>query len=240
MVFFFDLDNTLLDDNSAQAKYLPVLFKNFGNYINCSEDEFRQRWREATPRYHQLYAEGAITFEEQRFRRVRDSFNNPSLDEDILRAIIATFDSVFSTSWTLFPETIPVLQKLQDFPLGIITNGSIEQQSRKIDFTNIRSYFDCIVISEEVGIAKPHPEIFHHACSLLHCSPEDCYFIGDSLENDVLGALSAGMKPVWFNSTDTPVPERFSSIKIISNLEEVLKLPLNDDLHPSRANSRNS
>lgn len=231
MVFFFDLDNTLLDDGAAQARYLPLLYHRFKEYILCTEGDFRLRWKEALPKYHQLYAERKISFEEQRILRVRDSFNNPTLSNDIVRSIIGTFDDLFSESWTLFPDTLFVLNSLRQYPLGIITNGSASQQALKIDRTGLRPYFDCILISEELGIAKPQKEIFLHACQKLQCLPEECYFIGDSWENDVVGSAAAGMNAVWFNHERKPLPDSGIPTRSIYTLSEVLNLPRDFCLH---------
>ncbi len=224
MVFLFDLDNTLLDDNAAQKKYLPVLYNRFQHSIHCSFDEFSNRWKDTLPKYHQLYAEGRITFEEQRFLRVKESFNNNLLTLEELRRITSCFDELFADSWSLFPDTQEVLQHLKEYKLGIITNGSSTQQLLKINRTAIRHYFDCIVISEEVGVAKPNPAIFHYACKLLNCNPSDCYFIGDSWENDIEGSRRAGMKAVWYNHNNKPLPDNQTSVYVIYSLKEILKL----------------
>lgn len=224
MVFLFDLDNTLLDDHAAQATYLPLLYERFKEYVRCSEEEFRARWKEALPRYHQLYAEGKLTFEEQRTLRFQDSFSNTELDSRILTAITAYFEEILPKSWKLFDDALEVLHSLQEYPLGLITNGALSTQSKKIDVTGIRDFFDCIVISEEVGCAKPNPAIFHYACSQLHCVPEECYFIGDSWENDVLGSLSAGMNAVWINTEHQPLPEPRTDVIVFTRLRDVLTL----------------
>jgi len=66
---------------------------------------------------------------------------------------------------------------------------------------------DVMVFSEDVGVAKPRPEIFLHALEKLGVEPEDALFVGDRLVNDVQGAAQAGMTTVqalWFNADDTP------------------------------------
>lgn len=224
MVFLFDLDNTLLDDHAAQASYLPMLYERFKEYVRCSEEEFRARWKEALPRYHQLYAEGKLSFEEQRILRIQDSFSNNELDPRVLTAIIAYFEEILPKSWKLFDDALDVLTNLQQYPLGLITNGALSIQSKKIDVTGIRDFFDCIVISEEVGFAKPNPEIFLYACSQLHCQPEECYFIGDSWENDVLGSLAAGMNAVWITTEQQLMPEPRTDVIVFTRLRDVLTL----------------
>jgi HAD superfamily hydrolase (TIGR01509 family) len=64
---------------------------------------------------------------------------------------------------------------------------------------------DVMVFSEEVGFAKPEPEIFLHALQELGVEPEDAMFVGDRLESDVQGAANLGMTTVqalWFSADD--------------------------------------
>ena len=85
------------------------------------------------------------------------------------------------------------------FTLGIISNGLPDVQYQKLDAVGTRSHFSCIVLSEEFGIAKPDPRIFHHALSLVSILPDEAVYVGDSFENDVVGALDAGMQACWYN-----------------------------------------
>jgi putative hydrolase of the HAD superfamily len=67
---------------------------------------------------------------------------------------------------------------------------------------------DVIVLSEEVGVSKPDPEIFLHALRTIGVDPEAAMFVGDGLVNDVQGAANVGMTTVqalWFAADDTPV-----------------------------------
>ena len=67
--------------------------------------------------------------------------------------------------------------------------------------------FDVIVFSEELGVSKPQPEIFHYALGQLGVEPENAVFVGDGLRTDVQGAAQVGMTTVqalWFNADDTP------------------------------------
>jgi putative hydrolase of the HAD superfamily len=91
--------------------------------------------------------------------------------------------------------------------LGIVTNGSLEVQYAKIDTLHIRHYFDCIVISEEVGFRKPDPMIFVKAAEMLSMEPKECIYIGDLYNTDAVGAKKAGMKSCWFNPHGHQAPD---------------------------------
>ena len=109
------------------------------------------------------------------------------------------FDELFETfrskAWELFPETKGVLTtlKAKGLMLGIISNFD----SRIYDVCSdlgINTYFDSIVISSEVGYAKPSPEIFSIALDRSGIHPSHCIHIGDSIEHDLYGASSVGIR----------------------------------------------
>jgi putative hydrolase of the HAD superfamily len=67
---------------------------------------------------------------------------------------------------------------------------------------------DVMVLSDEVGVRKPDPEIYRFGCRLLGIEPSEAIHVGDDLENDVQGAAAAGIKTIqalWFVADDRPV-----------------------------------
>ena len=57
----------------------------------------------------------------------------------------------------------------------------------------LAAWVDSLVISSEVGYRKPHPSFFRAACDHLGLPPERVLCVGDDLENDVRGAIRAGL-----------------------------------------------
>lgn len=57
--------------------------------------------------------------------------------------------------------------------------------------------FDVIVISGEVGVAKPDPEAFRLVCAQLGIDPAATWHVGDDLTTDVGGAKASGLVAVW-------------------------------------------
>lgn len=112
--------------------------------------------------------------------------------------------------------------------VGIITNGSTQRQKAKIINTNLNSYFDTIIISEESGFSKPDKRIFELALNKLNVQPEDTLFVGDNLEKDIGGCQNANIKGIWFNpnmiknNTDTkPYAEITSFDSLLSYCGEI-------------------
>ncbi|MEX2543246.1 MAG: HAD family hydrolase, partial [Trueperaceae bacterium] len=65
--------------------------------------------------------------------------------------------------------------------------------------TGIAEYFDSILISGNLGFAKPDPRIFSLAADSLGVSSRECIFVGDNPERDIVGAGRSGMRTVWIS-----------------------------------------
>ncbi|MED3646505.1 HAD-IA family hydrolase [Halalkalibacterium halodurans] len=83
--------------------------------------------------------------------------------------------------------------KLKNYRLGIITNGESLLQRIKLKKLGIERYFEVVVISEEVGISKPHGVIFRKAVDMLGVQVGHSISIGDHLYNDIYGASLEGL-----------------------------------------------
>jgi len=89
-----------------------------------------------------------------------------------------------------------------------VSNGLGEVQRSRIERLGIAHYFDAIVISGEVGTAKPGSAIFDIAFELLgRPDPSGAVMIGDSLESDMAGAANYGIDSCWYNPNGAPAPE---------------------------------
>ena len=89
-----------------------------------------------------------------------------------------------------------------------------------LDGLGIASQFDSVLISSQVGHAKPDPGIFQVALTRHEVSPEEVLFVGDTPEADVAGAEGAGIKGVLLD----PKARQQSDFTCITNLKEVLSL----------------
>ena len=95
--------------------------------------------------------------------------------------------------FTLYDDALPVLAELRrhDLKLGLISNGSRDLA----EFVRHHALdVDCAVGSRDFGRAKPHPDIFHRALSLLGVRADETAMVGDSYEDDIEGARALGMQ----------------------------------------------
>ena len=96
-----------------------------------------------------------------------------------------------------FSDTVETLEYLKGkYLLGVVTNGYIETQNRKVEKAGITKYFDLILTSQEAGVLKPDPQIFRLAAERLGVNVDECVYVGDIFSNEIRGALNAGMDAV--------------------------------------------
>lgn len=94
-----------------------------------------------------------------------------------------------------------------------------DYQYAKLERLGILRDMDFIVSSEETGSEKPERRLFDCCVEKAGCAASDCAFVGDSLENDVLGAQRAGLSPIWL--CGQPQKELPPNVKQIGSLGEL-------------------
>ena len=109
--------------------------------------------------------------------------------------------------------------------LGIITNGFTELQSIRLSRTGFQDAFSPVVISEQLGKAKPDVAIFNHAFSLMgDPDKHQVLMVGDNLHSDILGGINAGIDTCWLNHHGAEVSDDIAPSYQVSNLTELHQL----------------
>ena len=124
--------------------------------------------------------------------------------------------------------TISILElaKENNVKLGIITNGLSEHQWAKIKALGIESWIsrENIIVSGDYGINKPDVRIFEIMQEKLQLPNASLYYIGDSIENDIVGANNADWKGIWINRYKRKLPEDIEIYKIAENNRELFEI----------------
>jgi putative hydrolase of the HAD superfamily len=105
--------------------------------------------------------------------------------------------------------------------LGLVTNGASCLQREKLDASGLAGLFDAVVVSADLGVAKPDPRVFRHALTLLDADPRETTMVGDSIARDIDGALAAGLRAIWLNRGGRPRPVGRPDITEITTLDHV-------------------
>ncbi len=189
----FDLDSTLIDHASASA---PAV-RDWGTELGLPTDGIAERWETLSSRHYARYQAREISFQGQRRERVRDLLGR-DLSDGEADELFAGYLRRYEAGWTMYADTLPCLTPLHDagVTLGILTNGDRTQQLQKIDRFGISSFFDAIVCSSDLPYGKPHPGAFAAAAKALGHQRADVLMVGDSIDNDVRGALDAGLRAI--------------------------------------------
>lgn len=119
------------------------------------------------------------------------------------------------------------------YKLAIVSNGIGEAQRGRLEAGRMGHYFEALIVSDEAGIAKPDPRIFHAALERLGLGPHEVVFVGDSLKDDYAGAARAGIDFCFYNRKRLPLGAEHSPAYIIERLCELPEL-LQDGRHQSR------
>jgi len=197
-----------------------AFYRQFSDKLAMDEKQFRARWEEVGRLHFYRYLRGELTFEEQKRRRMLDLLSGTAVKIDHENALefFQVYLDHFEKSWEPFEDVVPCLERLRGRPLGVITNGDSTQQREKLRRMKIAGYFQVVVVSGEIGVSKPNPEIFHSACRMAGRKPEECVYIGDNLETDILACERAGMPGVWLNRRGNQLE---SHARTIRSLEEL-------------------
>ena len=111
-----------------------------------------------------------------------------------------------------------------DGTLALVTNGIGEVQRMRVARTDIGQFFDAIVISGEVGVAKPGSEIFDITFEQLgHPDKASTLIVGDSLSSDMRGGIDYGIAtclyaPNGSPETDLPITHRITDLAEIPDI----------------------
>lgn len=240
----FDLDNTLLDHNAAErqaiSSFLPRYYheERIGALLRETPERFiaaYRRWNEALWRD---LAMNRMTAEELKWQRfawtlIEVAPNFTAKDAERLgKDMGKTYLELYAEGWQLLPNADETLRTLAErYRLGLITNGFTEQQRGKLARFGWESRFDAAVLSGELGVMKPHTAIFDHTLSALGLGAQEVVYVGDHYETDVVGALAAGWRAIWFCPAPTGRPENAVGSRVenradwtISSLAELLRI----------------
>ena len=227
---FFDLDGTLCDSDAAWSIAQKDVFQLFReHYPAISEGVLTKAWGTVHQKLFQQLDAGKISMANVRDSRFQCLFEELGLPTDkVVERISDFFCSRYLTSLCLY-EDVTVIEQLHAYHVGIITNGAHDEhtdsQLSKVRHLGLSERIRSLTISGEIGIRKPKVGIFKVACERAEVLPEEAMLVGDTIENDIVGANRAGMTSVHINRTaDELVPKTADERPdyTISNLHDVL------------------
>ena len=244
-VILFDLNGTLIYQCRTTRSHMASTYAMFAqHYWDITFEAFEDAWIKVHSAFDKTVREGYHLLREDNLEGAREKLREPLYRENIANIaaelhipishqLIEKITRAFQDSWMgglrMPEENRVVLEKLfqEGYQLGIVTNF---QQPDIIEdiLKNFKIFelFRPIVISAEVRVRKPHPELFIAALEALNIlkTPEQVIYVGDNLEEDVEGAKLVGLHPILIDSENqyASLAGELRCIKSIIELPEIL------------------
>ena len=223
---FFDLDRTLWDFDAAAEVAFEMIYDKYDLKAKGipSAHEFHEVYHPINAKMWELYREDKITKD----FLCRERFIQPLAVYDIHDVALADdlgkdYEYFSPRIIRLIPGTMDLLDYLKPkYHLHLITNGFQEIQHTKLGGSGLEPYFDTLTVSEEVGVKKPNPEIFHFALRKANATAEESIMIGDEMAVDIDGARAAGIDQIFFNATGSTY--KGSVTFEVKSLLEIMKI----------------
>ena len=217
---FFDADGTLFDYNRAEAtafhKAFDLLqFRFEDSYLEAYQKINRQLWKalerhEITPAILRV-RRFELLLEALQLSGSADELNIAYVEQ--LGLCTDLVDGAYEVLETLY----------KDSRIAIVTNGLEAVQRSRLMHSTIHPFISELIISEEVGAAKPHPAFFDAAFARTgNPRRSDVLIIGDSLTSDIQGGADYGIDTCWYNPTQEAKPEGVPITYEIRHLSELL------------------
>ena len=219
---FFDADGTLFDYNAAEAAALEGAFEACGLPY---ESEIRSLYSEINARIWRDFELGRVSQQDLKTARFDRLFDAVGLTADSMEfsrhylAILGAQTALLDGAENLVRGMAGKIQML------LITNGLAEVQVPRFAASSIRHCFAEIIISGEIGLAKPDPAIFEYAFERIgRPAKERVLMIGDNLGSDILGGANYGLDTCWYNPAGVANGHGVEPTYEIRELDEILDL----------------
>jgi len=224
--YLFDLEGTLIDGALAHeraadevygilARFRPKLTKEQFQRQFAGSLRMNVRGRGGAPASPQaVYAE--------RFKRTLTWLGEE--DDNLARRLGRLYASLLLDRSAAYPDATAALPVLaRQATIAVVANGSEAALRRQIESAGLARYVTAVFGSQEVGHAKPEPELVSHALEALEIPPAEALVVGDASETDIAAARAAGVAAAWVNRAGRKWPEGVARpVRIISALTELL------------------
>lgn len=197
-IIIFDADETLFDFKKSERDAFKNTMLEFD--IEYDENHHLKLYQGINTAIWKEFEEGLITQDKlkvERFKRLSDTLN-AGFDEN---KFAKSYMKHLANASFLYEDSMKLAESLhKDYRLTIVTNGLKDVQDNRIRKSIIAKYFEDIVVSEEVKVAKPDPKIFEHTLNnIKHTDKSKVLIVGDSLTSDIQGGINFGVDTCWYN-----------------------------------------
>ena len=220
--FLLDADNTLFDYDRAEVEALDETLAQAAPLV--PREKARASYRSINAGYWKRFEQGTISLAALKVGRFSDLLGDLDQEGDAA-GLSSGYLTRLSHKAYFLPHARSVVRALsRRADLCLVTNGISMVQRGRLSLSGIADCFSAILISEELGVAKPDRRFFEAAGKALRLPPSDLLCVGDTPAADILGARAAGIDACWYapSGASWPLSEGAPDY-IIRSLKELLK-----------------
>lgn len=220
----FDNDDTIMDFQACNRNAISLLLDEIGYYHPDRYDQYE----EINLKCWRALEKGEMNQDQVKYKRFKRFFEQYAIPGNP-QAAAERFAELLGRQSILLPGTEETLRKIsKKLPIVIVTNGIATIQKARFEHSPIKEIATSIIISEEVGIAKPDPNIFKIALDSVHVCAKDALMVGDGVESDVHGANNAGIDVCWVNPGKKVLPKGIHAEYEITDIIDCIGIALQD------------
>lgn len=197
-VVIFDADGVLFDFERAEKFALEGMMKHYK--LEYDPEYHLKHYKEINSAVWDEFERELISAEALKSERFRRFFDRIGMNLNPQEVSLRYMDYL-SEAGFLLEGAVEILEGLKEkVRLVLMTNGLSLVQNGRLKQSDLAKYFEEIIISEEIGYAKPNPEIFKIAFEKIkYNNKKKVLMVGDSLKSDVQGGINFGIDTCWFN-----------------------------------------
>jgi putative hydrolase of the HAD superfamily len=234
-IVFFDAANTLLHLNKSVAEIYAEFASKHGDFVNPQslKTPLKHVWQDMINKYHDN-KDMRYGVDEESSKRWWKEFLGRVLKQARFNGDISVFfDELYyyfgsAEPWEVYDDAIETINKIKKwgYKSGIISNWDHRLKGLLKDI-GLDKLMDHIIISSFIGYEKPDRRIFEYALTESKTLPENAYHIGDSFQEDIIGASNVGVTPIFIKrEKEFSINESRDNIKVkvVKDLRGILDI----------------
>ncbi|SRR5579883_1440519 len=224
----FDVDDTLFDHRYSSRSALAALQQKYPSHLSMVPlDEIEAHNLRILNEIHIDVLAGSLSIDNARAKRFATLLGiyGMSLSPEESLTVGGWYRAQYEASWRATPGATMVLEALRNrgITVGVVTNNLVAEQTQKLEQCGLAPLVDSVTISEEAGCTKPDERIFQIALERVKSAPQQALMVGDSWNNDIIGARNAGIQAIWYNCYNEPSPDvRVPQVTSLSELHAAI------------------